>query len=312
MYQHTIGIDVSKDSLDMRTFPSGESETLKNDPKGWRAAVKLAARREGTLVVFEPTGAYHRGLEAALAKAGIAYAKVNPRHVKRFGDALGSRAKTDQEDAGLLARFGAVLQPEPTTPTSETLLELRELHTVRAGLVKDRTTAMIRRKTAVSPLVKKQIEKRLRQVEADMEAIDLRIGLLVSKEEELSRRSAILTTIPGVATRSAYAMLIEMPELGTIDGKAAASLAGLAPMTRQSGKWKGKAFIRGGRAMLRRSLYMPAVAAIRFNPDLKLKYAAMRAAGKPPKLALTAIMRKLVVLANALLRQNRSWSPRTA
>ena len=130
---------------------------------------------------------------------------------------------------------------------------------------------------------------------------------IVTKDDELARRYAILLTIPGIAAVTAMTLLIEMPELGTLDAKQAASLAGLAPITRQSGTWRGRAFIRGGRANSRRALYMPALAAIRFNADMKSVYKRLTQAGKPPKLALTAVMRKLLVLANALLGQKRQW-----
>lgn len=311
MFERTIGVDISKDSLDVMVFPEGVTMTVANDPKGWKAVVRLAAKGGG-LVVFEPTGAYHRGLETALTTAQLPFAKVNPRQVKRFGDALGARAKTDRADAELLARYGAMLRPSPTQPMSETMRELKELYTARQGLSKDRTAALVRQKTAVSALLKRQIAKRIVQVDADMAAVDERVAAMIRADASLARRLDILVTIPGIATVSAVALLIEMPELGELDGKAAASLAGLAPMTRQSGKWSGKAFIRGGRAALRRALYMPAVAALRFNPGLSAKYKELVAVGKPPKLALTAIMRKLLILANALLRDGREWSLKPA
>lgn len=311
MFERTIGADISKDSLDVMVFPEGVTMTVANDPKGWKAVVRLAAKGGG-LVVFEPTGAYHRGLETALTTAQLPFAKVNPRQVKRFGDALGARAKTDRADAELLARYGAMLRPSPTQPMSETMRELKELYTARQGLSKDRTAALVRQKTAVSALLKRQIAKRIVQVDADMAAVDERVAAMIRADASLARRLDILVTIPGIATVSAVALLIEMPELGELDGKAAASLAGLAPMTRQSGKWSGKAFIRGGRAALRRALYMPAVAALRFNPGLSAKYKELVAVGKPPKLALTAIMRKLLILANALLRDGREWSLKPA
>ena len=145
-----------------------------------------------------------------------------------------------------------------------------------------------------------------------MQAIEDEIAALIASDRELARKFAILTSIAGVSQVTAFALIIDMPEPGTLDGKKVASLAGLAPMTRQSGRWKGKAFITGGRAHLRQALHMPALVATRFNPDLKAKYDALRKAGKPAKVAITAVMRKLIVLANALIRDDRSWARKLA
>jgi transposase len=163
-----------------------------------------------------------------------------------------------------------------------------------------------------APLLKRQNAQRLEQIERQRAAIESAILEQINTDPDLARRFAILTTIPGVSAITAFALLIEMPELGALDAGQAASLAGLAPVARQSGRWTGHAFIRGGRAPVRRAVYMPALVATRFNPDMRATYDRLRAAGKPAKLALTAVMRKLLVLANALLKANRTWTPKTA
>jgi len=215
-------------------------------------------------------------------------------------------------DAAMLARMGALLELQTRPPRSEALLELKELHLAREALVKDRTVAKNRRSALTAALLKRQNTLRLEQIERQMTAIEAAILEQIHADPDLSRRFAILKSIPGVSALTACALLIEMPELGALEPEQAASLAGLAPIARQSGRWTGHAFIRGGRAPVRRAVYMPALVAARFNPDMKATYDRLRAAGKPAKLALTAVMRKLIVLANALLKANRTWTSKTA
>jgi transposase len=161
-------------------------------------------------------------------------------------------------------------------------------------------------------LLKRPSRERLAQIARHLEAIEDRMLAIIESDQDLARRLAILTSIPGVATRSAFTLIADMPELGTLDGQATAALSGTAPMTRQSGKRTGKAFVTGGRVNVRQALYMPALVAARFNPDLAAMYQAMTARGKPPKVALTAIMRKLIILANALIKADRKWESRGA
>ena len=208
--------------------------------------------------------------------------------------------------------MGALLAIEPRPARSKALAELKELHIAREALVKDRTAAKNRAKIRTLALLKRQNAQRLDQIERQIAAIDAAILAFIEANAELAKRFAILTSIPGVSQITAFALLIEMPELGTLEARQAASLAGLAPVARQSGRWTGRAFIRGGRASVRQALYMPALVAARFNPELKAKYTQLVKAGKPAKLALTALMRKLIVLANALLRARRTWTPKLA
>ena len=311
----TAGVDISKDALDVCLYPGGQSGRFANDAKGHRGLVCWLAKHSIVRVVYEATGAYHRGFERCLATAGLALAKVNPRQARRFqarrfAEATGKLAKTDRCDAAMLARFGALLEPAARPVASPTLDEMKELHVARQALVKDRTAALNRQKTVRSALIKRHIAQRLRQIEAQLAALDAALKALIDAAPELATRCAVLASIPGIGEATAIAMLIEMPELGSLDQRQAASLAGLAPIARDSGRWKGKRSIRGGRATLRQALYMPALVATRFNPDLKCKYQALIAAGKPAKVAITAIMRKLLPLANALLRDGRKWSPK--
>lgn len=306
--QDIIGVDISKDWLDAFRLSDRLHAQFGNDAAGHKKLLRWIGPAAGARIIFEPTGPYHRQLEKALSAGGVALVKVNPRQARRFAEATGTQAKTDKVDAMLLARMGAVLDLEPCASRSETLHELRELHVARHALVKDRTAAGNRAETASQPILKRQAQARLALIAKQLADIDATIAERIAVDPALSGRLDILTSIPGIGAVTAFALLIEMPELGSLEPKQAASLAGLAPISRQSGKWQGKERIRGGRATLRCAIFMPALVAIRYNKDLKRKYDQLVENGKPPKLAITAIMRKLVVLANALLRDQRKWA----
>lgn len=308
----TLGVDISKDTLDVYLHPTGKTQRFQNTPRGFASLLSwlkdIAVRR----IVYEPTGAYHHGFERRLAQAGLPLVKINPRQARRFAEAIGAHAKTDAVDAAMLARLGAMLEPPVRPAISQALDDMKELHVARQALIKDRVAAQNRGHIRRSALLKRQAADRLRQIDRQIAAIDAALMTLLKSEPALKTRFDILTSIPSIGETTALAILIEMPELGHIEHKCAASLAGLAPMARDSGQRSAKRFIRGGRSHLRQALYMPALVAIRFNADFKAKYKALVAAGKPPKLAITAIMRKLLILANALLRDQRAWTTKLA
>ena len=311
MTETNIGIDISKDHLDVHRLPGDERRRFDNSKAGHKALI-LWIGDTPARVVYEPTGRYHRTLERALAAAGMPIAKVNPRQARRFAEAIGNLAKTDALDAAMLTRMGAVLSLEARPVPSGLINDLRDLRTARNALIKDQVAALTRAKAITLPLLKRQNAARLKQIEAQREAVDAEINALIQGDPDLAQRFASLCSIPGIAEVSAAMLLIEMPELGSLDEKQVAALAGLAPIARQSGNWKGKSFIRGGRQQVRQGLYMPALVAIRFNADLKTKYEQLIKAGKAPKQAITAVMRKLIILANALLKKGRQWQMRVA
>jgi transposase len=308
----TAGVDISKDHLDVCLYPNAAAKRFANDARGFVDLIGWLLPHAPTCVVFEATGAYHRAFERRLGEQGFPMLKVNPCQARRFAEATGKRAKTDQVDAAMLARFGAVLEPPLRPVTAAIFDQMKELRGARQALIKDRVAAQNRGKNHLIALLKRQNTQRLKQIDAQIEAIDAELARLVKQDTNLQKRFDSLVSIPGIGAVTALTLLIEMPELGTLESRAAASLAGLAPITRESGQWKGKSFITGGRAPIRRALYMPAMVAMRFNPDLKAKYEALINAGKPAKLAITAIMRKLVVLANALLKNGSTWVEKTA
>jgi transposase len=307
----SIGIDISKDHLDAHRLPGGERRRFDNNAAGHKALIRWIGAPPAR-VVYEPTGPYHRKLEVQLAVAAMPIVKVNPRQAKRFAEAIGQLAKTDRLDAAMLARMGALLGLEPRPVRSALLNNLKDLHLAREALVKDRTAARNRAKSITLALVRRQNAARLKQIEEHLAMIDAAIADAIESDAHLAARFAILVSIPGVAAVTAAMLVTEMPELGNLNEKQAAALAGLAPIARQSGAWTGKSFVHGGRKQVRRALYMPALVAMRFNPDMKAKYQSLITAGKAPKQAITAVMRKLVVLANALLKARRSWKPSLA
>ncbi|WP_126424223.1 IS110 family transposase [Asticcacaulis excentricus] len=308
----TIGADISKDHIDLHSLPDGQTLRVSNDRKGFATIVRWITEKGVARIVYEPTGPYHKAFEQFMMAQGLPLSKVNPRLARRFCEATGRLAKTDRIDAELLARYGQLLEPRTLKANPQIHNDLKELHAARLALIKDRTATKNRANNLTSPLLKRHNADRLAQVERQLKAVDHAIMTMIGADASLSARFDILVSIPGVSQITAFTLLIEMPELGQLDEKAAAALSGLAPMTRQSGRWNGRAFIAGGRAIVRQALYVPALVACRFNPNLKAKYHQLKAAGKPPKVAITAVMRKLIILANALLRNKRKWTPKSA
>ena len=306
-----IGIDVSKDTLDVHRIADGSQCQFPNSATGHTKLLKWIEARSTALVVFEATGAYHRQLEQLLSAKAVPFIKVNPKQARRFAQASGKLAKTDRVDSEMLAKMGVALQLKPKPVQAENLYDLREMLAARRALIKDRTAAKTRRATSTVDLIKAQLDKRLRHIEADINKIDAQMLELVHADQNMAKRMEHLLSIPGIGTNTALMILVDLPEIGSLTNKQVGSLAGLAPMSQSSGKWQGKARIMGGRPNLRHAIFMPALVAIRFNLDMKKKYAALIAAGKEKKVAITAVMRKLLVLANALLRDSRKWVEKT-
>ncbi len=307
MNQYTIGVDISKAHLDAHRLPDGLARQFTNDRRGFGGMIKWIGKLDIERIVYEPTGIYHRHFEDALTRAGLPLAKVNPLQARRFAEARGTRAKTDKVDAAVLAHMGIALQPGICLPPSKMLRDLKELQIARQGLIKDRTAAKNRSKSLRLPMLKKQSNLRLRQIMRSLKEIETAMLALIDADQKTARAFKILCSIPGISKITAVTLLVEIPELGTLEQKAVASLAGLAPFSRESGKWKGKRFIGGGRKFLREALYMPALVACTYNPDMKVVYQRLKDAGKPSKVAITAVMRKIIILANTLVKNNRVW-----
>lgn len=306
MTDHTIGVDISKSHLDVFRLEDGVAQRFESSAAGFCALSKWLGKAPIARIVFEPTGPYHRGFETALS-GRFPLTKVNPLQARRFAEASGTRAKTDAVDARILAQMGAALAPEPDRPVSEASRDLRDLQVARTGLVKERTRLRNRGQTQGNRVIKRQTKTRLELVERQIKELDTETAKRIAENAAMARKREILRSIPGLGQVAAAAILTFLPELGTMGRKQVGSLAGLAPHPRESGQWKGKSFISGGRKPLRDALYMPALVAMRFNPDLKAKYTALRDAGKPAKVAIVALMRKLLETANALVKADRLW-----
>lgn len=275
---NTIGIDVSKDTLDVHRLADGQHKQFLNSKTGHTHLIKWIELQPDPLVIFEATGAYYRLLERELGKRPIPFVKM-----------------------------GAALQLVPKPLTAESLYDLRDLLCARRALIKDRTAAKARNATVTHALLKGQFAKCLRHIECDIERIDTAMLALANQGRQMRERLDILSSSPGIGMTTALMILVDMPGIGGLDGKQVASLTGLAPMSQSSGKWQGKARSQGGRPNLRHAIFMPALVAIGHNADMEAKYDQLIAVGKEKNVAITAVMRKLLVLANALLRDQRKW-----
>jgi transposase len=289
----------------MYAYPAGCERQFTNTVKGHRELIDWLGQWQIDRIAYEATGAYHRQLEQALTD--LPCVKLNPARARRFAQAAGTLAKTDRIDAVILARMAATLRPPVRSASTPQQAKLAELISARDGLVRDKIALQNQAKNLTLPLLKRQHKKRLDQIERYIEQLDAELATIIAADPELARRHEIIASIAGVGTRTADQLVATMPELGALDPKQAASLAGLAPVARQSGQWKGRSFIQGGRANVRRALYMPALVAARYNPDLKAKYQSLIASGKPAKIAVVTLMRKLIVMANALIKADRLW-----
>jgi len=301
------GIEVCKRWLDIAIHPYGHCERFENTGKGLKKLIRWLSSHNVALIVMEATGKLHRKAHKALHDAGLAVAIVNPLRARLFAEAVGQLAKTDKIDAKCLALMAATVKPSAVAPRPELMENLQELLRTRQALVDEQTAFLNRIAACACAFVKRELNRQRTALAASVARIAKEILRLVKSDAGLERRYEILLSIPGVGPVAAAALAIGLSELGTCSDKQAAMLAGLAPVACESGENKGARHIRGGRAGVRRSLYMAAVSAIAHNKPLAAFYDRLTAAGKLPKVALTAVMRKLVVIANTLVTQDRFW-----
>jgi transposase len=303
----TVGIDVSKDRLDVAVRPSGEVFVIARNAAGLDQLIVRLRELGPQIVALEATGGYETIATAALASAGLPVVVVNPAQVRAFAKALGQRAKTDPIDAAVIAHFAEATKPEVRRLPDEATQMLADLIARRRQIVemivaeRQRETRMTRRhlKASMARLIK-TLEKELSSLDGDID--DAVRGSPAWREKE-----DLLASVPGVGPVIARTLIAELPELGQLTRRQIAALAGLAPFTRQSGLWRGKSFIGGGRTAVRTALFMGAFVAMRFNPVLKAFFDRLIAAGKPKMVALIAVARKLLTILNAMLRDNRRW-----
>lgn len=304
-----LGIDVCKAWLDVYVHPLGQRLRVANSREGLKQLRRELAGSGAVLAVIEATGKYHRLAHRTLHAWGLAVAVVNPLRSRLFAEASGTLAKTDRIDARMLAMFGESLEPATTLPLPERVEELQELVRARQAATAEATALANRHGASQVSFLKRQLASLLTKLKAHIARLDDEIERRIAEDCALARRYQILKSIPGVGPVAAASLVAGLTELGLASNKSIATLVGLAPVACDSGDKTGQRRIRGGRAHLRTPLYMAALAAARCNPELAAFYKRLRDHGKAAKLALTAVMRKLVVLANTLVREDRFWQP---
>jgi transposase len=303
-----VGIDVSKDALDVYVLPEGKHWQVANDQAGCAQLIeRLKPLGETVLVVMEATNVFWRMAAAALAGAGLACAVVNPRQVHDFGKAMGKLAKTDRLDAEVLALFAQRIQPPVRALPSAQCQVAAELLARRAQLMGMRVAEKNRLATASAKRVRKDIEATIAFLEKRLGALDQEIDTWLQSTPIDQSRANLLQSFTGIGANTARSLLITLPELGSLSGKQIGALAGLAPFANDSGNKRGERHISGGRSAVRAALYMPAITAIQHNPVIRALYQRLVQAGKHHYVAITACMRKMLVILNAMLRSNQPW-----
>lgn len=303
------GIDVSKDWLDVYVHPAGLWMRVANCAEGLRRLRRQLSQVGLERVVLEATGKYHRLAHRTMSAWGYAVAVVNPLRARLFAQACGVLDKTDRIDARLLAMMGQSLVPSARLPVPQQQEELSELVNARTSAAAHSVALGNSLQQAQTGFLRGELRRRLDSLRTHLRRLEAEIERRIQADPGLAARYAILLSIPGIGRTVAAALLAGLSELGCCSGKAASLLCGLAPLADDSGKRQGQRHIRGGRAPVRQALYMAALSAARYNPDLNALYSRLIAKGKAKKLALTAVMRKLVVLANILITNNRLWTP---
>lgn len=307
-YETFVGVDIAKDSLDVCFLATEKRFTTTNNQAGFRQLLQELPAIGSCLVVVEATGGYQREMVAELIAAGHQVAVVNPRQVRDFARGLGILAKTDRLDAEVIARFGQQAKPRPTEKMSEKQDELQQLVVRRRQLIDLRTAENNRLPLARSRSVIKSILSMVEQLQKKIRQIEKEITDLVESDDQLQYQATLMESVPGVGAVTAASLLAELPELGRLNRQEIAALVGLAPFNRDSGKFHGRRSIWGGRASVRKSLYMAALTARRCNPVIHAFAQRLEAAGKPFKVVLTACMRKLLVILNTIVKNNSAWN----
>lgn len=302
-----VGIDVSKDRLDVHVLPQNEAFSVERNGKGLAALVERLKPLAPSLVVVEATGGFEMTVAAAIAGAGLPLAVVNPAQIRHYAQALGKRAKSDPIDALVITRFGADVKPEPRPLADEQTQLLAELVNRRRQIVEMLQAERQREKRITIKRLRKSIARVIAALEKELAELDREIDDMIRGSPVWREKENLLASVPGVGSQTARTLLAELPEIGTLDRKRIASLAGLAPYTRQSGKWKGKSMIGGGRTGVRKALFIAALVAGRFNPVLKAFRDRLVAAGKPKIVAVIAVARRLLTILNAIIRDQRPW-----
>lgn len=304
-----VGIDVAKDRLDVHLRPLGEAFALSRDGAGLQALVERLAALAPALVVLEATGGFEVAVAGALAAAGQPLVVVNPRQIRDFARATGRLAKTDRLDAEAIARFAEAVRPASRPVPDAAAQALGELVARRRQLVEMITSEGQRRRQARDPRLGRRLEAHLTWLQKELSALETDLDDAVRGTPAWRATEDLLASVPGIGKTSARTLIAELPELGSLDRRKIAALVGVAPINRDSGCFRGRRMVMGGRASVRTALYMPTLTAIRHNPPLHAFYQRLIGRGRPAKVAITACMRKLLVILNAILRDQIPWQP---
>jgi transposase len=308
----TVGIDVAKESFEVASDPARLSLSLPNDPEGRQDLLKALRTHRVVLVVLEATGGYERNLVADLLQGGWKVVVANPRQVRDFARGVGQRAKTDRIDASILATFGRLVQPQPRPQPADQAVDLAELVTRRRQLAGLLTQESNRLPMARQASVRKSLQKVIRTLEQQIVDVDALIRDHIESDDGFRHKDEILQSFKGIGPGTSAMLLSHLPELGRLNRQEIAALAGLAPWDVKSGQWTGTSRVSGGRKEVRGMLYMAAVSAIRFNQAIRQFYQHLRSHGKVYKVAITACMRKILVILNTLIRNDSRWQPNFA
>jgi transposase len=302
-----VGIDVSKDRLDVHVHPTNEAFAVPRTAEGIEEMIGKLRPLAPQAVAVEATGGFETVVAASLGAASLPVIVINPAQVRDFAKALGQRAKTDAIDAEVIARFLAATKPAIRALPDEATRLLADLIARRRQIVEMLKAERQREKRLTAPRLKKSIARLIKALEKELASLDTDIADQVKSSPAWREKENLLVSVPGVGPVIARTLIAELPELGRVDRKEIAALAGLAPYTRQSGQWRGRSFIGGGRTSVRTALFMGALTARRHNPVLKAFFDRLISAGKPRMLAIIAVARKLLTILNAVLRDNRPW-----
>jgi transposase len=305
-----VGIDVAKKHWDVHIAPAAQSLRVSADDAGLAQLLEALRPHAPCLIVVEASGGFERRLAADLLEAGHTVARVNPRQVRDFARGIGRLAKTDAIDADTLARFADQVRPRPWEKQPENRAVIEELVVRRRQLVAMKAVEQTRLHQAPKGPVRKSVGHMLDQLRGQIDELDAELARLIEDDEDWSSRAKRLATVPGVGEVTSRTLVAELPELGKLNRQAIAALVGVAPLNRDSGEFRGRRMIWGGRAGVRAALYMAALSARTHNPVIRPFFEKLIQAGKPFKLALTACMRKLLVILNTMLRDQTDWNPK--
>jgi transposase len=311
MQSSFIGIDISKNTLDVHVLPEEKRYSYPYEPQKIKALIRKLKHLKPALIAMEATGGYELAVASKFAEAKLPVAVVNPRQIRDYARAIGKLAKTDAIDAYVIARFAQDVRPEARQQLTLKEQQLKELIMRRQQLIDMRTAEKNRLSRAFSKEVIKGIQKIIKTLDEQIQALDEQLDREIKGNPAWEHKIELITSVPGIGSNTAHTLLFCLPELGKLNRRQIAALVGVAPMNRDSGMMRGKRSIAGGRAAVRKALHMPILAAAtRWNKKLMLFYAQLLAKGKKHRIALTACMRKLVILLNTMLKNDRAYDPK--